>query len=343
MDRSTRIRVAAWLFACCVLLFTMIVIGGITRLTRSGLSIVEWQPIAGALPPLNEAQWLETFEKYRQTPEYKQVNFGMSLAEFKGIFWWEYIHRLLGRLIGLVFFIPYAWFLLRKRLDRDSAWKLGLVFVLGAIQGAMGWYMVKSGLVDDPRVSHYRLSAHLGLAFAIFAAMFWIALDMLKPRLVPVSEPARRLGRVALTTALLVFVMILSGGLVAGIRAGYAYNTFPLMNGHWIPPEILLIEPWYLNFFNNMATVQFDHRTLAWILLVLIAGMWIASRSPALPARARFAAHFLLLAIALQFSLGVAALLLRVPVPLGAAHQGGAVLVLAALLWFAHELRRPEH
>lgn len=341
MERSTRTRVAIWLFACCSLLFAMIVIGGITRLTRSGLSIVEWQPIIGALPPLNEAQWLETFAKYKLTPEYKQVNFGMSLAEFKGIFWWEYIHRLLGRLIGLAFFLPYAWFLLRRRLDGSLALKLGGVFLLGAAQGAMGWYMVKSGLVDDPRVSHFRLTAHLGLAFLIFACMFWIALDMLKPTLGSLSARAEKLGRCALAVAVLVFVMVLSGGLVAGIRAGYAYNTFPLMNGHLIPPEIMLIEPWYLNFFNNMATVQFDHRLLAWLLLLLIPGLWVASRRHDVPRRARIAAHFMLLALLAQFSLGVATVLLRVPVALGTAHQGGAVLVFAAVLWFAHELRRP--
>lgn len=341
MESRTRTRIAVWLFACCSLLFAMIVIGGITRLTRSGLSIVEWQPILGALPPLNDAQWTETFAKYKLTPEYKQVNFGMSLADFKGIFWWEYIHRLLGRLIGIAFFVPYAWLLIRRRLDREHVLKLGGIFLLGGVQGAMGWFMVKSGLVDDPRVSHFRLTAHLGLAFVIFACMFWIALDMLKPRLAPMSDYVGRLGRAALGAALLVFVMVLSGGLVAGIRAGYAYNTFPLMNGHVIPPEIMMMEPWYLNFFNNMATVQFDHRLIAWLLVLLIPGMWVASRRADVPRRAQIAGHFLLVALVLQFSLGVATVLLRVPVVLGTAHQGGAVLVFAAVLWFAHELRRP--
>jgi len=316
-------------------------VGGITRLTRSGLSIVEWQPIIGALPPLNEAQWLATFEKYKLTPEYKQVNLGMSLQAFKGIFWWEYIHRLLGRLIGLAFFLPYLWFLLRQRLDPGMAWKLGLVFALGAAQGAMGWYMVKSGLVDDPRVSHYRLTAHLGLAFAIFAAMFWLALDMLRMRVAPVDDALRRFGRAALTLVLVVFVMVLSGGLVAGIRAGYAYNTFPLMHGNFVPPEIFLIEPWYLNFFNNMATVQFDHRLIAWLLMVLVPGVWLASRRVQVPVRARRAADVLVIALVLQVTLGIATLLMRVPVSLGAAHQGGAVVLFAAALWFAHELRRP--
>lgn len=342
MERSTRTRVAAWLFACCALLFAMIVIGGITRLTRSGLSIVEWQPIVGTLPPLSEAEWMEIFEKYRLTPEYKQVNFGMSLDDFKGIFWWEYIHRLLGRLIGLAFFIPYAWFLLRRKLDSEHAWKLGGIFLLGAAQGAMGWYMVKSGLVDDPKVSQYRLTAHLGLAFVIFAAMFWVALDMLKPQVAVASAYVQRLARWATGAAWLVFVMVLSGGLVAGIRAGYAYNTFPLMNGHLIPPEIMMLEPWYLNFFNNMATVQFDHRLIAWLLVLLIPGLWVASREATVPARAKRVSHFLVVALVLQFCLGVATLLMRVPVVLGTAHQGGAVVVFALVLWFAHELRRPS-
>jgi len=180
-DARSAAQVATWLLACCALLFCMVVVGGVTRLTRSGLSIVEWQPIVGAIPPLNQAQWQETFDKYRKTPEYEKVNRGMSLEEFKGIFWWEYFHRLLGRLIGLAFLLPYLYFLARRRIHGTLAWKLAGIFVLGGLQGGMGWYMVQSGLVDDPRVSHYRLTAHLGLAFVIFAAMFWVALDLLAP------------------------------------------------------------------------------------------------------------------------------------------------------------------
>lgn len=341
MQKSIRMRVAFWLLACCTLLFVMIVIGGITRLTRSGLSIVEWQPIVGTLPPLDDAQWMKAFEKYQRTPEYKQVNLGMSLAEFKGIFWWEYVHRLLGRIIGLAFLLPYAWFLLRRSLDSAHVLKLGGIFLLGGLQGAMGWYMVKSGLVDDPRVSHFRLTAHLGLAFLIFACMFWIALDLLKPRVDEAAVQTRRLGRHALGVVLMVFVMILSGGLVAGIRAGYAYNTFPLMNGHLVPPEIMMIEPWYRNFFYNMATVQFDHRLIAWILTLWVPALWYPVRRARVTRRAVIAANALFLALGVQFSLGVATLLLRVPVVLGTAHQGGAVLVFAASLWLAHELVHP--
>ena len=335
---GTQRAIAGWLLACCALVFAMVVVGGVTRLTHSGLSIVEWQPLVGALPPLTDAQWTETFAKYQLTPEFRLRNHDMDLEGFKGIFWWEYFHRLLGRLIGIVFFIPFVWFLVRRNIDARLGWKLGAVFVLGALQGAMGWYMVKSGLVDDPRVSQFRLTAHLGIAFLIYGAMFWVALDLLAPRS---SGAGAGPGRFATLVAVLVFVMALSGGLVAGIRAGFAYNTFPLMNGHWIPPEILLIEPWWRNFGYNMATVQFDHRMIAWLLAFLVPILWWRVRqAPGLARDARLAAHALLAALALQVALGIATLLLAVPVPLAAAHQGGAVVVFTCALWLRHALGR---
>jgi len=338
---ATRGHVAAWLFVCCALVFAMVVVGGVTRLTHSGLSIVEWQPIVGTLPPLSDVQWQETFAKYQQTPEYRLVNHGMSLAEFKGIFWWEYSHRLLGRLIGAVFLVPLLWFAAQRSIPQGYAWKLAGIFVLGGLQGAMGWYMVKSGLVDDPRVSPFRLTAHLGLALAIFAAMFWVGLTLVRPQRPAVSSPAQRSTRVwALWLAGLVFVMALTGGFVAGIRAGFAYNTFPLMNGDVVPPEIFMIEPWWRNFFWNMATVQFDHRLLAWLLALLVPVLWWKLRTTdGLPSRARFGGHLLLAAVAAQIALGIATLLFVVPIPLAAAHQAGAVLVFAAALNVAHALR----
>src|SRR5438034_6769879 len=224
--------VSLWLLACCALVFAMVVVGGVTRLTHSGLSIVEWQPIVGTLPPLDEAAWLEAFGKYKQAPEYRLVNPGMNLEGFKGIFWWEYVHRLLGRLIGAAFLLPLLWFALRGRIPRALAWKFAAIFALGALQGALGWYMVQSGLVDNPRVSQFRLAAHLGIAFLIYAAMLWIAFDSLFPRAGPVSG---RLRRFAFALAALIFVMVLSGGLLAGIRAGLAYHTFPLLNGRVLP------------------------------------------------------------------------------------------------------------
>lgn len=340
-ENHNRVQIAVWLLLCCALVFAMVVVGGITRLTHSGLSIVEWQPLVGTLPPLSDAQWQETFEKYQRTPEYQKVNFGMSLGEFKGIFWWEYFHRLLGRLIGIAYFCPFAYFALRRRIPTGWTMRLWGIFLLGGLQGALGWYMVKSGLVDEPRVSQYRLTAHLGLAVAIYAAMFWAALGLLRPLPSPQhADPAVcRFKRQASWLAGLVFLMILTGGLVAGIRAGFAYNTFPTMNGHWIPPEIFMLEPWYLNFFNNMATVQFDHRLIAWMLALLVPWFWWRGLRLSLTPRARLAGHLLLAALVMQVALGIATLLLVVPVPLAAAHQAGAVLLLSASLWNAHSLR----
>lgn len=343
MQPNIERKIAAWLLACCFLVLAMIVVGGVTRLTHSGLSIVEWQPIVGTLPPLTDPQWQEAFDKYKLTPEFQKVNFGMSLSEFKGIFWWEYFHRLLGRAIGIVFLVPYLVLLLRRKVHGPLGWKLLGIFVLGGLQGAMGWYMVKSGLVDDPRVSHFRLTAHLGLALIIFAAMFWVALDMLHSKSVrQINLRPSSLPRWAVSLAVLVFVSALTGGLVAGIRAGFAYNTFPLMNGHVVPPEIFMIEPWYLNFFNNMATVQFDHRLLAWVLAFLVPWFWwqVVRNDLDVSPRTRLAAHFLLGTLAMQIALGISTLVLVVPISLAAAHQGGAVLLFAAALFAAHAPRQ---
>jgi cytochrome c oxidase assembly protein subunit 15 len=284
--------IAAWLLACCAMVFAMIVVGGMTRLTHSGLSIVEWQPIVGAVPPLDDSQWEETFAKYRETPEYRLRNHDMTLEGFKGIFWWEYAHRLLGRVIGLVFFLPFLWFIARRRIPRRLAWPLAGIFTLGALQGAVGWFMVKSGLVDDPRVS---------------------------------------------------FVMVLSGALVAAIHAGYAYNTFPLMDGNWIPPEILMIDPWWMNFVHNMATVQFVHRTIAIVIAVSVALVWWRVRMGTPPgSHARTWAHALAVMAAVQICVGIATLLLRAPLPLAAIHQAGAVLVFTCAVGLAHALRAKE-
>src|SRR5688572_12427162 len=291
MTARDRRHVAAWLFACAALAFLVVLIGGVTRLTRSGLSIVEWQPLVGVLPPLSQADWETLFARYRETPEFRQVNFGMTLEGFKRIFWWEYIYRLLARLIGAVFLLPYVYFLVKKRLDRPLAWKLGGIFLLGALQGTLGWYMVKSGLVDDPKVSPVRLTMHLGLALAIFSAELWLALQLVAPK--------HRFDGFAPVIPLVVFLMALSGGMVAGLRAGYAYNTFPLMNGHIVPPEVMLLEPWWRNFVYNMATVQLVHRAFFWALAVLVLVAWWRNRE-------RAAGTALLLAFAVQASLGIA-------------------------------------
>jgi len=332
--------VAWWLFACCAMVFLTMVVGGVTRLTHSGLSIVEWKPLIGALPPLTHADWLELFAKYQQTPEFIKRNHDMTLDGFQFIFWWEWAHRLLGRSIGVVFFLPYAWFLVRGKLRGALAAKVFGFFILGGLQGAMGWYMVKSGLVDDPRVSQYRLAAHLGLAFLLFGLMGWTGLGMLQPRkakvgAAPAPTATQRLGTWLVA---LVFVMVLSGALVAGIHAGLAYNTFPLMNGAFVPPEIFMVDPLWLNFFTNMATVQFDHRMIAWALMALIP--WFSWRIWTETPGARPAAVALTLWLAVQVSLGIATLLLQVPVALAALHQAGAMVLFGLILWANHAIRR---
>jgi cytochrome c oxidase assembly protein subunit 15 len=340
LDLSSHGLIAAWLLLCCALVFAMVVVGGVTRLTHSGLSITEWQPIVGTLPPLSEEAWEEAFAKYRETPEFREVNSHMTLTEFKPIFWMEWAHRLLGRVIGLAYLLPFLYFLLRGRIGGTLGWRLTGIFALGALQGAMGWFMVKSGLVDDPRVSQYRLTAHLGLAFAIYGLMFWEALALLRPRSRVLAPRLASLRRLSAWLVGLIFFMVLTGGLVAGIRAGFAYNTFPLMNGQVIPDEIFALSPWWENFFSNMATVQFTHRLVAWLLALFIPWLWLRCRGAALPAAARLACHGLLAALALQVALGVTTLLLVVPLALAAAHQAGAVVLFSAALWVAHEIRR---
>lgn len=337
-QRDPRRAVALWLLACCALIFAMVVLGGVTRLTRSGLSIVEWDPIMGAIPPLNESQWNVAFDKYKLTPEYQKVNVGMSLAEFMSIFYVEWAHRLLGRAIGLVFFIPLVYFALKRRIPRGLAPKLVGIFILGGLQGALGWYMVKSGLVNDPHVSPYRLTAHLGVAFVIYAYMLWVALGLLFPQ--PGHTGAvRDLRRFALGVTALVFVMILSGGFVAGLKAGFLFNTFPTMNGHWIPPGALALEPLWRNFFENHATAQLDHRLIAYLLALAIPAFWWAARRAPLVPRARVAVNLLLAMLAIQITLGITTLLYVVPIPLAAAHQGGALALFTLAVFVLHELR----
>ena len=342
VPRAAPRAVAAWLLCCCVLVFAMVVVGGVTRLTHSGLSITEWQPIVGTLPPLTDADWDAAFARYRATPEFRQVNHAMTLAAFKGIFWWEYAHRLLGRLIGMAFLVPFAWFALRRRIPPGYAAPLAGLFVLGGLQGAAGWFMVASGLVDDPRVSPFRLTLHLVLAFLIFGAMLWTALSLLAPRAARTGPPpgARRVARHAALFALLVLVMVASGGLVAGIRAGFAYNTFPLMNGHLVPPEVLMLEPAWRNFFWNMATVQLDHRAIALALVLAGAWLWRRVRTTAGTSRgARRAADAVALMLAVQVTLGIATVVNAVPLPLAALHQAGAVILFGLALVLAHALR----
>ncbi len=334
--------IAAWLFTMAAMILVMVSIGGITRLTGSGLSIVEWRPLMGFLPPLTDAEWLRVFNLYQASPQFQEVNAGMTLAGFKTIFWWEYVHRLWGRVIGVAFFLPFLWFLVRRQIGWSLAPRLAVLFILGGAQGVLGWYMVRSGLVDIPEVSQYRLAAHLVLALVLYAALFWTALQLRYPE--PETTPDRRLAgmrALAITTFVLVAITIVSGAFVAGTDAGLIYNTFPLMNGRLVP-DGYLPPPWYVSAFEHIATIQFHHRVLAIVSLGVAIATWWRSRWIVLVPRARRVANGLLVIVGLQVALGISTLLLVVPVSLAAAHQTGAVILLTVTLWLLYELRAPR-
>jgi cytochrome c oxidase assembly protein subunit 15 len=332
--------IAIWLLICCATVFAMIILGGVTRLTGSGLSMVQWEPLMGILPPLNQADWQETFRLYQQFPEFIIKNFSMSLQEFKSIFWFEYAHRLLGRTIGILFFLPFLFFLITRRISQPLRPKLIAMFVLGGLQGLMGWYMVKSGLVNDPHVSQYRLTAHLCLAIIIYAYMFWVALDLLLPKTnLTTTAKDPNLSRLTSLITSIIFATIISGGFVAGTKAGFAFNTFPLMNGQLIPDGLFTLTPVWRNFFENIVTVQFDHRILATLLFLIILAFWFKTRKLELEPMSNLSVHLLLAALVLQITLGISTLLLVVPVSLAAAHQAGAVILLTASLFVSHQLR----
>ena len=329
-------KIAAWLFVCCLMVYGMVILGGVTRLTGSGLSMVEWDPIFGIVPPLDAASWDQTFRLYQQSPEYQKINVGMDLAGFKRIYWFEYSHRVLGRTIGMVFLLPFLFFLARGWIQRPLIPKLVAMFVLGGLQGVLGWYMVKSGLVDNPHVSQYRLTAHLGLAIVIYAYMLYVAFGLWFG-----EQRATLPGWLRRSTWLLtglVFVTILSGGFVAGLKAGFAYNTFPLMDGHWVPQVMFMQSPLWRNFFENIATVQFDHRLLATLVITAVAVLWLSARRSTLPASVRTGLHLMLAAVLLQYGLGISTLLMHVPVPLAAIHQAGALLLLTVTLYAAFRM-----
>jgi cytochrome c oxidase assembly protein subunit 15 len=318
----------------------MILLGGVTRLTHSGLSMVEWKPLMGAIPPLTEQDWLATFDKYKQYPEYEKLNKGMSLEGFKAIFMYEYLHRLLGRLIGIIFAFPLLYFAMRRRLRPGLAPGLVALFFMGGLQGLLGWYMVKSGLVDNPRVSQYRLTAHLGLAFAIYAFMVWLAFDLLWTK-IDAQTNHRPYARWSLVLVGLVYLMILSGGLVAGTRAGLAYPTWPLMGDSFVPAGLYTSRPPWLAMFEDITTIQFNHRMFAYLLLVLISGFsWLVYKN-SMNEKARLGVVLLFVALLIQVALGISTLLFHVPVAVAAAHQGGAVVTFTAALFASHSLVRP--
>jgi cytochrome c oxidase assembly protein subunit 15 len=337
LEQAHNRRIAVWLFVCCLMVYAMVILGGATRLTGSGLSMVEWDPIFGIIPPLDQETWNETFALYQQSPEYQKINVGMDLAGFKRIYWYEYSHRLLGRTIGTVFLLPFLFFLARGWIKRPLVPKLVAMFVLGGLQGLLGWYMVKSGLVDNPHVSQYRLTAHLGLAILIYAYMLHVALGLWYGTQRSAAVPTG-LQRATSLLGGIIFITILSGGFVAGLKAGFAYNTFPLMDGHWVPEVILMQEPLWRNFFENIATVQFSHRVLATLVLFSIVTLWFVSIRPLLPVTVRNGLHGLLAAALLQVTLGISTLLLHVPIPLAVAHQGGALLLLTVVIYVRHRM-----
>ncbi len=334
-NRNNR-SVAIWLLVCCALVFAMVILGGVTRLTGSGLSMVDWRPVTGLLPPMTDTEWLETFDLYKQSPQFERVNFDMRVDEFKGIFWLEYLHRLLGRTIGLVFLLPFLVFLWTRHIEVRDTPKYILMFVLGGLQGVLGWYMVKSGLVNNPHVSQYRLTAHLIAAFLIYAYMFWVAMGLLFH---DTDGPRHGLYRKTLALTTLIGITIISGGFVAGLKAGLTYNTFPLMGGKWIPDGMFVFEPAWRNFFDNLVTVQFDHRVLALSTLLLVVIYWAFARRNDLPARIRPAVHALFLVAVLQVTLGISTLLLKVPIALAATHQAVAMLLFTVALYLCHALR----
>jgi heme a synthase len=330
---GSRRTIAVWLFAVCGLIAAMVVLGGLTRLTGSGLSITEWKPIHGALPPLSLGEWQEEFDAYKAIPQYQKTNKGMTLDEFKAIFWWEWAHRNLGRLIGLAFALPLIVFLLQGRVERALLPRLAGLFVLGGLQGALGWFMVMSGLKDRVDVSQYRLVAHLGLALVIYGAILWTALPLWRGEW-PVKTNPHPLYRWSLAVLALLFVQIMLGGFVAGLDAGLTYNTWPLMDGSLIPQGA------FAHPFEDVTAAQFNHRMMAYIVVAAICALWLAGRRQNVAPAARTALHLLLAAVALQALLGIWTLLEVVPIWLAALHQFGAVVVLTAALVLAFTLRR---
>lgn len=336
-SKNNNRALAMWLLTVCALIFVMVVLGGVTRLTRSGLSMVEWDPIMGIIPPLSTQQWQESFDKYKQFPEYQRINVDLDLAGFKSIFWFEYSHRVLGRIIGLAFLLPLLYFLFRRKIPGRLTPQLITMFILGGLQGLLGWYMVKSGLVDNPHVSQYRLTAHLIAAMAIYSYILWVALGLVYPDETPGNKGKGR--RYARNLTWLIVLMIISGGFVAGTRAGFAYNTFPLMAGHWLPPGLFDMQPWYRNLFENIVTVQFDHRLIGYLLCILIPVYWWRHGRHAKQARIRIGSLLMVAMLVIQVGLGVSTLLLHVPVGLAASHQGGALVLLSLALFTNHGYR----
>ncbi len=322
--------IVVWLFLGCLLIFFMVAIGGLTRLTHSGLSMVEWNLFMGSIPPTSDSDWNILFEKYKQYPEYQLVNFNITLDEFKSIFYWEYGHRMFGRLIGLVFIIPFLFFWIKGKISKDLMPKLLLILFLGGFQGFLGWYMVKSGLIKDPDVSHYRLAMHLTTAFITFAYTFWVALEVWFSKSKRLSHSLRKYLVVLLP---LLIIQIIWGAYVAGLNAGKVYNTWPKMGSSWVADGVTAMNPWWLNFVEGLAGVQFFHRYFAYILVFIIAVFYYKARKVSLNRNQKIGANLLVAFVSLQFILGIFTLLYAVPISLGLMHQLGAFLLLGATVY----------
>ncbi|WP_406684486.1 COX15/CtaA family protein [Seonamhaeicola sp. MEBiC1930] len=332
-------KVIYWLLTGCFLIFVMVVVGGITRLTHSGLSISNYKLISGTIPPMNETEWQEAFNLYKQYPEYQKLNTHFTLQDFQDIYFWEWLHRVIGRLIGLVFFIPFVYFLIKKQLSIPTIKKSIVLLGLGAFQGFLGWYMVKSGLVDNPDVSHYRLAAHLTTAFITFAYTFWVALDLIFPNKKEVNIRFRNLIRFGV---FILMIQIIYGAFVAGLDAGFIHNHWPLMSEGKFMHETVYIEqnPIYKNFIEGKSGVQFTHRLLAYLVVICVLLIWKRAKTQKLTKLQSNSIKALLIIVAAQFLLGVFTILLQVPVWLGVAHQIGAFFLLTAMTFTLHRFSK---
>ncbi len=334
---NARRYITIWLITACVMILSMVVIGGITRLTQSGLSMVEWKPVTGVIPPMSQEAWEKEFDLYKEFPQYQKVNYHMTLEEFKFIYFWEYFHRLIGRVLGLVFIVPFIFFYRKNWLSPPLLKKLMIMFFLGLSQGLMGWYMVASGLVDRPHVSHYRLAIHFLFAVVLVGYIFWTLLDYRnRDRSRETDSPACFSRGINLFIGLVLLQMIY-GAFTAGLKAGYGWNTFPLMNGEWIPAGLFSLTPWWYNLVEHNMTVQFIHRILGYIIVLLGTTLWWKSRSFTLNHDQKRSTNLLLGMVWIQVILGILTLIFVVPVSLGVIHQIGAValfLIALNLRWY---------
>jgi len=335
----THRAVGWWLILMAILVALMVTIGGLTRLTGSGLSITEWKPVSGIIPPLTHDDWQTVFEKYRQIPQYRLENRGMSLAQFQGIFWWEWTHRLLGRLLAVAFLLPFAVFAATGAIARRDWPRMIVLFALGGLQGLVGWWMVKSGLEVRVSVSQYRLAIHLGVALLLFAALLWTAMEYLRDSRAAAGGTADRRGAAfAWSLVAAVYVQMLLGALVAGLHAGLIYNTWPSMDGRVVPEGGFAVHPWWRNFFENAGLAQFDHRLVAYIVAAAVLAFWMMMRGPRGSSSSRTSSNALLAVVGLQVALGIVTLLNQAPLVLAALHQATAVLLFATALWNAFEV-----